>query len=56
MTGTKTDTPILETPRSISVATRQQMTDRAVHNLDDAVRYMPASSPAASAATPAPTG
>ena len=41
MTGTKTDTPILETPRSISVATRQQMTDRAVHNLDDAVRYMP---------------
>ncbi|MGV8254790.1 TonB-dependent receptor plug domain-containing protein, partial [Pseudomonas aeruginosa] len=41
MTGTKTDTPILETPRSISVATRQQMTDRAVHNLDAAVPYMP---------------
>ena len=39
--GTKTDTPILEAPRSISVATREQMADRAVQNLDDAVRYMP---------------
>ncbi|SDO33910.1 TonB-dependent siderophore receptor [Pseudomonas jinjuensis] len=41
MAGTKTDTPILETPRSISVATREQMVDRNVQNLDDAVRYMP---------------
>ena len=40
-TGTKTDTPLLETPRSISVATRAQMQDRKVRNLDDAVRYMP---------------
>ncbi|WFC62206.1 TonB-dependent siderophore receptor [Pseudomonas sp. REST10] len=40
-TGTKTDTPMLETPRSISVATRAQMQDRKVQNLDDAVRYMP---------------
>lgn len=40
-TGTKTDTPLLETPRSISVATRAQMQDRKVQNLDDAVRYMP---------------
>ncbi|MGO4001176.1 TonB-dependent siderophore receptor [Pseudomonas fluorescens] len=39
--GTKTDTSLLEAPRSISVATRQQMDDRAVQNLDDAVRYMP---------------
>ncbi|GGM20880.1 TonB-dependent siderophore receptor [Pseudomonas asuensis] len=39
--GTKTDTPILETARSMSVATREQMRDRAVHNIDDAVRYMP---------------
>ena len=39
--GTKTDTSLLEAPRSISVATRQQMEDRAVQNLDDAVRYMP---------------
>ena len=39
--GTKTDTALIEAPRSISVATRQQMDDRAVQNLDDAVRYMP---------------
>ncbi|WP_426149426.1 TonB-dependent siderophore receptor [Pseudomonas sp. DC3000-4b1] len=39
--GTKTDTALAEVPRSISVATRAQMADRAVQNLDDAVRYMP---------------
>ncbi|QTU09455.1 TonB-dependent siderophore receptor [Pseudomonas protegens] len=39
--GTKTDTELREVPRSISVATREQMSDRAVQNLDDAVRYMP---------------
>ncbi|MFP3518621.1 TonB-dependent siderophore receptor [Pseudomonas sp. SIMBA_077] len=39
--GTKTDTALAEVPRSISVATRSQMQDRAVQNLDDAVRYMP---------------
>ena len=39
--GTKTDTSLAEAPRSISVATRSQMQDRAVQNLDDAVRYMP---------------
>ncbi|AZE51614.1 Ferric siderophore receptor, TonB dependent [Pseudomonas chlororaphis] len=39
--GTKTDTSLAEAPRSISVATRQQMEDRNVQNLDDAVRYMP---------------
>ncbi|TVT92942.1 TonB-dependent siderophore receptor [Pseudomonas sp. RGB] len=39
--GTKTDTPIVEAPRSMSVVTRAQMEDRGVQNLDDAVRYMP---------------
>ena len=39
--GTKTDTPIIEAPRSMSVVTRAQMEDRGVQNLDDAVRYMP---------------
>ncbi|MED7667926.1 TonB-dependent siderophore receptor [Pseudomonas moraviensis subsp. stanleyae] len=39
--GTKTDTALVEAPRSISVVTRQQMDDRNVHSLDDAVRYMP---------------
>lgn len=39
--ATKTDTALVEVPRSISVATRQQMDDRSVNSLDDAVRYMP---------------
>jgi len=39
--GTKTDTPIVEAPRSISVITREQMEDRGVQNLDDALRYTP---------------
>ncbi|WP_434571344.1 TonB-dependent siderophore receptor [Pseudomonas sp. Z3-8] len=37
--GTKTDTPIVELPRSVSVVTRQQMDDRSVLNLNDALRY-----------------
>lgn len=37
--GTKTDTPLIETPRSISVVTRQEMDDRAVQNVVDAVSY-----------------
>ncbi|AUY34488.1 TonB-dependent siderophore receptor [Pseudomonas sp. PONIH3] len=39
--GTKTDTALVEVPRSISIATRQQMSDRGVQSLDDAVKYMP---------------
>ena len=39
--GTKTDTALVEVARSISVVTREQMDDRNVQNLDDAVRYMP---------------
>ncbi|EJM73021.1 TonB-dependent siderophore receptor [Pseudomonas sp. GM49] len=39
--GTKTDTALVEAPRSISVVTREQMDDRNVHTLDDAVRYLP---------------
>ncbi|MGC7839347.1 TonB-dependent siderophore receptor [Pseudomonas wayambapalatensis] len=37
--GTKTDTPVVETPRSLSVITRQQLDDRQVLNLNDALRY-----------------
>ncbi|MFS8037843.1 TonB-dependent siderophore receptor [Xanthobacter sp. AM11] len=37
--GTKTDTPLMETPRSISVVTRQEMDDRAAQNVVDAVSY-----------------
>lgn len=38
-TATKTDTPIIEVPQSISVVTRRQMDDRGVVNLNDALRY-----------------
>lgn len=37
--GSKTDTPIVEAPRSISVITREQMDDRSVLSLNDALRY-----------------
>lgn len=37
--GTKTDTLIVETARSLSVITRQQLDDRQVLNLNDALRY-----------------
>ncbi|MEN0075731.1 MAG: TonB-dependent receptor plug domain-containing protein, partial [Paracraurococcus sp.] len=38
-TATKTDTPILETPQSISVVTRDQMDDQQVQNVGQALRY-----------------
>jgi iron complex outermembrane receptor protein len=37
--GTKTDTPVAEMPRSISIVTRQQLDDRQNLNLNDALRY-----------------
>ncbi|WP_181335645.1 TonB-dependent siderophore receptor [Hyphomicrobium methylovorum] len=39
--GTKTDTPLRETPQSISVAGKEQMRDQGVQTLDQALRYMP---------------
>lgn len=38
-TATKTDTPIREIPQSISVVTDQQMKDRAIHGIEEAVWY-----------------
>ncbi|MEZ5444357.1 MAG: TonB-dependent siderophore receptor [Gammaproteobacteria bacterium] len=38
-TGTKTDTPIVETPQSISVITGQQIEDQGAQTLQDALRY-----------------
>lgn len=38
-TGTKTDTPILETPQSISVVTKDAMQTQGTLNLANAVRY-----------------
>ncbi|MBO3277092.1 TonB-dependent siderophore receptor [Pseudomonas schmalbachii] len=40
-TGTKTDTPLLETPQSISVVTRQQMDAQNVQSVTEALRYVP---------------
>lgn len=39
--GTKTDTPIAETPQSISVVTRQQMEDQEAESVAEALRYTP---------------
>lgn len=39
--GTKTDTPIVETPQSISVITREQMQAQGVQTVTDALRYVP---------------
>ncbi len=38
-TGTKTDTPLMEIPRSISVVSREQMDRRDVKSLTDALSY-----------------
>jgi len=40
-TGTKTDTPLRETPQSISVVGAEQMRDQGVQSLQEAVRYTP---------------
>jgi iron complex outermembrane receptor protein len=40
-TGTKTDTPIIETPQSISVITRDRLDDQGASSLAEALRYTP---------------
>ena len=40
-TATKTDTPILETPQSISVVTQDQITAQGVQSINDSLRYTP---------------
>jgi len=39
--GTETDTPLKEIPQSISIVTREQMTDQNVQSMQDALRYTP---------------
>lgn len=39
ITATKTDTPLIETPQSISVITRDQMNAQNVQSVSDALRY-----------------
>ena len=40
-TATKTNTPLIEVPQSVSVVTREQLNDRNVQTLTDAVNYVP---------------
>lgn len=40
-TGTKTNTPLIETPQSISVVTRKQMDDQQPTSVNEALRYTP---------------
>lgn len=40
-TATKTDTPLLNVPQSVSVATKEQLRDTGAQKMEDAVRYMP---------------
>jgi iron complex outermembrane receptor protein len=39
--GTKTNTPLIETPQSLSVVTKKELEDRNVQTLKDAVNYTP---------------
>ena len=39
--ATKTNTPLLDIPQSISIMTRQQINDIGALKLEDVVRYMP---------------
>ena len=41
LTATKTDTPVKETPRAVSIVTREQMDDRASVSIADALQYTP---------------
>lgn len=42
--GTKTDTPILDVPQSISVMTEKQLRDEAILSISDLVRHVPGAS------------
>lgn len=39
--GTKTDTPLIEAPQSISVVTRRELDTRGVQDMSEALRYVP---------------
>ena len=39
-TGTKTDTPLIEIPQTVTVVTADQMRDQGVQGLQDALRYV----------------
>ena len=41
LTATKTDTPLIDVPQSVSVVTQEQIIDQSVQSMSDAVRYVP---------------
>ncbi|MNK16368.1 Ferrichrome-iron receptor precursor [compost metagenome] len=41
VSATKTDTPLIETPQSVSVVTREQMTEQGAQTLNQVLRYTP---------------
>ncbi|MCJ2087366.1 TonB-dependent siderophore receptor [Methylobacterium sp. E-005] len=43
-TATKTNTPLIEAPQSVSVVTREQLNDRNVQSFSDALAYVPGAS------------
>ena len=51
-TGTKTDTPLVSTPQSVSVITRQELDDRNVQTLTEAIALAFPYEPPAAAAAP----
>jgi catecholate siderophore receptor len=41
VTATKTDTPLLDVPQSISVVSRERLDDQALRSISDVLRYVP---------------
>jgi catecholate siderophore receptor len=41
VTATKTDTPLIDVPQTITVVTREQLDDQAQHSIGDVLRYIP---------------
>ncbi len=39
--ATKTDTPLIDTPQSVSIVTRQQIQDQGFQSVSEAIRYVP---------------
>ncbi|NDF12614.1 MAG: TonB-dependent siderophore receptor [Proteobacteria bacterium] len=39
--STRTDTPLLDTPQSVSVVTQDQIKDQNIHSMGQAIRYVP---------------
>ena len=40
-TGTRTDTPLLDTPQAVNVVSAKQIEDQASNNIGEAIRYVP---------------